>query len=399
MSTPPPSPATRTVRVAFGDGRGYDVVIGSGVLREVPGRVGRVISGSRPWFLIVDDGVPDSQQSVLTDATAAKLITCRRVSWKPREDRKLLQQAATFIDEMAKERLERGSPVIALGGGITGDIAGFAAAIYQRGTPWVNCPTTLLAMVDASVGGKTGVNLQLDGEHATYKNLIGTFHQPSLVVADVATLASLPERAFRAGLAECAKHALIGGDWGDPTLLDWTKANLKSILNREPATLVELIARNIAIKAAVVVADERESGHGPGGGRMALNLGHTFAHAIETLWTLSPDGSPANAPLQHGEAVGLGLVAAANCAEVAGVCSPGLASEVTELITSCGLPTRVSGLPNGEELYTRMRRDKKVEASKVRLILPTKRGSVELFACEGPVGKGLFAGWKAIGAP
>ncbi len=399
MSTPPPSPATRTVRVAFGDGRGYDVVIGSGILREVPDRVGRVISGSSHWFLIVDDGVPDSQRNVLTDAIAANRLNCGRVAWNPREERKLLEQAATFIDEMAKERIERGSPVVALGGGITGDVAGFAAAIYQRGTPWVNCPTTLLAMVDASVGGKTGVNLQFDRERATYKNLIGAFHQPSLVVADVATLASLPERAFRAGLAECVKHALIGGDWGDPTLLDWTRANLKSILNRDPTTLVELLARNIAIKATVVVADERETGRGPGGGRMALNLGHTFAHAIETLWTLSPDANPANAPLQHGEAVGLGLVAAVTCAEVAGVCPPGQASEVTDLVTSCGLPVRVSGLPGAEELYIRMQRDKKVEASKVRLILPTKRGSVELFTCEGSVGKGVFAGWKAIGAP
>lgn len=398
MSTPPPPHATRTVRVALGDGRGYDVVIGSGVLHEVPGRISTLVGESRPWFLICDEGVPASHAAVLTEGAKARRIACHRTSWTPHEENKKLSQAGRFINEMAKQRIERGCPVVALGGGITGDVAGFAAAIYQRGTPWINCPTTLLAMVDASVGGKTGVNHRMDDDSATYKNVIGAFHQPLLVVADVATLTSLSPRVFRAGLAECVKHTLISADWKDPDLLDWTKTNLAAILERDEEILVELISRNIAVKAAVVAADELESGKGTGGGRMALNLGHTFAHAFETIFDLSPDGDPANSPLQHGEAVGLGLIAAARCSEAAGICPPGLADEVSAVIASCGLPTQISGLPDDGVLIPRMLQDKKVRDAKLRLILPTKRGRVSLFEDESLL-SAVRVGISAIRAP
>src|SRR5262249_55537754 len=156
-----------------------------------------------------------------------------------------------------RHKLERSDLVIALGGGLTGDVAGFAAATYRRGLPIIQCPTTLLAMVDASVGGKTGVNLELTPGDLK-KNMVGAFHQPSAVIADVNVLTSLPDRTFRAGLAECLKHSMLSADFGDPGLQDWMLAQRDPLLRRVPATLTELVHRNVTVKAAVVGRDERE---------------------------------------------------------------------------------------------------------------------------------------------
>ena len=278
-------------------------------------------------------------------------------------------------------RLERGDVVVALGGGIVCDVAGFAAAIYRRGVRVVQCPTSLLAMVDAAVGGKTGVNLDVpggdDGKSRLVKNLVGAFHQPSRVVCDVAALRTLPARELRCGLAECLKHGVIGRSQKDAGLLEWTAARLGAIAELDAKTLIELVRRNVAIKARVVMADEYELSTKADGGRMMLNLGHTFAHAIETLPGLSwrnPDQTLAVGPLKHGEAVALGLVCAALVSERLKFAGKGLADSVRGLVERAGMPTRIGGLPENAAVIRRMLDDKKVEGGKVRLILPTNGG-------------------------
>jgi 3-dehydroquinate synthase len=232
-------------------------------------------------------------------------------------------------------------------------------------------------MVDASVGGKTGVNLAAGGGDL-HKNMVGAFHQPRAVIADVDVLRSLPERFFRAGLAECVKHAMIGADWGDPGLVDWTASARARIAAHDTGTLIELVSRNVRIKATVVGRDEREEDQS--GGRALLNLGHTFAHAIEPLPGLSPDGNPAHAPLQHGEAVALGLVAAARGAVALGKCPADLADRTVALLNDFGLPTRVRGLPPADQVLARMHHDKKVLGGRLRLILPTAPGRAAVIA-------------------
>jgi 3-dehydroquinate synthase len=224
-------------------------------------------------------------------------------------------------------------------------------------------------MVDASVGGKTGVNLRAGD--MLHKNFVGAFHQPRLVVASVDTLASLDDRQFRAGLAECIKHTMVGGDI-DPELGRWTADHLDRVLARDEGALIELIARNVAVKAAIVAGDERETAET--GGRALLNLGHTFAHAIETIDTLSPDGVASHAPLLHGEAVALGLVAASATASAMGRVDPGFVVAAEALIGRAGLPTRVAGLPPTDTLLARMAHDKKAIGGVQRLVLPAAPG-------------------------
>jgi 3-dehydroquinate synthetase len=268
---------------------------------------------------------------------------------------------------MAAHRHGRNDPVVALGGGSVTDLAGFVSAAYHRGTPWVACPTTLLAMVDASIGGKTGVNLTLGRGGLVLKNALGAFHQPILVLADLAALDSLPERQFRAGLAECLKHGLIGSAGGDRGLWGWTLANLPRVLERRPAPLAALIRRNIAVKERVVSRDEHERDET--GGRALLNLGHTFAHAIEAL-----AGRGGGERIAHGEAVGLGLIAAARCAGRLGIAPAGIETEVRRALAACGLPTMLRRLPPTERVIAAMRHDKKARGGGLRLVLPTGGG-------------------------
>ncbi len=370
MTSPTSSPAPRTVPVALDAGRSYDVFIGAGVLGEVRTRLNALLGRAAPAFIVHDRGVPREHLASLESPPGQTGIT-----YTPSEEHKSLDRAGTILVAMAQARVERSQPLIALGGGITGDVSGFAAGTYRRGIPWANCPTTLLAMVDASVGGKTGVNLVVDAPEgrAMLKNMVGVFHQPRLVVADVRTLRSLPDRELRGGLAECVKHALLAGDHRDLLLLEWIGSNLDRIKDRDEHVLVELVARNIAIKAAVVAGDEFESGHGPGGGRMALNLGHTFAHAFEAIPELG---------LSHGEAVGLGLLAAATCAHRLGRSGPELRHSLETLLGSggIGLPTRAPSLPPADRVIALMLEDKKVDAGSLRLILPVLGRRVEVFA-------------------
>lgn len=385
----------RSVHVDLGD-RSYDVRIGSRLLEGLGTNVARVL-GRTPGRAFV---IADANVGVHADRAVASMrdhdIAVSTVSIVASERHKSLETLGRVLGAMAEVRLERGDVVVGVGGGITGDLAGFAAACYRRGTPIVQCPTTLLAMVDASVGGKTGVNLEAAG--VLQKNMVGAFHQPILVVADLPTLGTLPEREFRSGLAECVKHGLLGGCTGDPAHLDWIVASLDALLARDPERLAELVERSVAVKAAVVAGDELELlAETPGRpSRALLNLGHTFAHAIETLPGLSPTGRSADAPLLHGEAVSLGLVAAAATSAEIGLCPTGLLDEIASVLGRCGLPVNVSGLPDVARLISLMGADKKVADGRLRLVLPEPGRTARLV---GGVPTGAIeVGWRAIGA-
>ena len=286
------------------------------------------------------------------------------------ETAKSLETVRGFYDLLVDSKFERIHPIAALGGGIAGDLIGFVAASYLRGVPFIQIPTTLLAMVDASVGGKVGVNLPQG------KNLIGAFHQPVAVLIDPQVLKTLPEREFRCGLAECIKHGIIG----DRALFDWIKGNLPAILSQDIAVLTELVARNVEFKARIVMADEFEHGE-----RALLNLGHTFGHAIESTTGYTQ--------VLHGEAVSLGIVAACAAAEIARRAKPGLRAEVEAVLQAAGLPIKAD-LPSIETMTEAMSRDKKVRSGQIRLIIPEAIGTTKIVSDLDP--SAVAAGWAAI---
>lgn len=351
----------------------YTVHIGQGLLSQAGPLIAQALKRqAHRAFVVADARVPASQVIALGESLKSIGLTVRSWAFRPSEQDKSLTSLERILVEMAKFKLERNDPVIALGGGVTGDLAGFAAAIYRRGVPMIQCPTTLLSMVDAAVGGKTAVNLAMgEGSLADLKkNLIGAFHQPSLVLADVSTLTTLPPRTLHSGLAECIKHGMLGAHGGDPGLFPWLESSLDRIMAYDLAALAELVSRNVAIKAHVVRGDEREEAQDEVGGRALLNLGHTFGHAIETISHLTPDGQLKNAPLQHGEAVALGLVAACATSQAMGLCDGAFVARIRELVRRAGLPVAVAGLPAPEEFLGRMMHDKKVIGGRLRLILP-----------------------------
>jgi shikimate kinase / 3-dehydroquinate synthase len=247
--------------------------------------------------------------------------------------------------------LERGDLVLPLGGGVIGDLAGFAAGILRRGVRFVQIPTSLLAQVDSSVGGKTGINTPQG------KNLIGVFHQPSLVIADTAVLTTLPAREMRAGYAEVAKYGLLG----DAPFFAWLEANWQAVFGNNGPALTNAIETSVTAKAAIVARDETETGD-----RALLNLGHTFGHALEA-WTGYSDR------LLHGEGVAIGMCLAFRLSEELGLCPAGTAARVEAHLKAVGLPTRIADIPGGKadpaELYRLMGQDKKVKAGKLAFIL------------------------------
>ena len=258
---------------------------------------------------------------------------------------KTLANVSRLLDVLIANRFSRDACVVALGGGVVGDMAGFAAACYQRGVAFVQVPTTLLAQVDSSVGGKTGVN------HPGGKNLIGAFHQPGAVFADTNTLNTLPDRELRAGLAEVIKYGLIV----DPEFFDWLESHATELLGRDPAALAYAIRRSCEIKAEIVGRDEREQGE-----RALLNLGHTFGHAIESATNY--------ATWLHGEAVGAGMLLAADMSQRLGWVSPADVTRVERILEKFGLPVDVSSLA-ADTLADKMKIDKKVAAGRIRLVL------------------------------
>jgi 3-dehydroquinate synthase len=393
--------STHAVRVELGP-RSYDALTGVDLLSRLgelaaaalakPTQGGRTGAPGRA-VLVVDDALPAHIATRAAASLRAAGYDVTSVPARAHEDDKSLAALERLLAAVAGAKLERGEPIVALGGGIVGDVAGFAAASYRRGVPVVQCPTTLLAMVDASVGGKTGVNLRT-GDGVLKKNMVGAFHQPSLVVADVSTLESLPPRTLRAGLAECIKHGLLAGDWKDPGLFEWIEANVAALMSGDRALLAELVARNVAIKARVVAGDEREEADDAAGGRALLNLGHTFGHALETMPGLEVSTGPG--PMHHGEAVALGLVAASRCAQQLGLAPPGLADRVVRVLTAAGLPTSVRGLPPTDTVLAAMAHDKKTLGGRLRLILPVGGWRCKVVA-DPPAGA-VRAAVESIGA-
>ena len=332
----------RTLTVGLGD-RTYPIYIGEGLLTRAD------------LFL---PHLPQRKVSVVTNTTVAALYLERLsaalcvagveiipVVLPDGEQYKNWQTLNAIFDTLLSNRCERKSAIIALGGGVVGDLAGFAAASYQRGVPFIQVPTTLLAQVDSSVGGKTAIN------HPLGKNMIGAFYQPGMVLADTGLLVTLPVREFSAGLAEVIKYGLIM----DLPFLGWLEANMDNLNKREPSVLAYAVTRSCENKAVVVAADERESGE-----RALLNLGHTFGHAIEAglgfgVWL-------------HGEAVAAGTILAARLSERMGLLSADDVERIARLFERAGLPIEAPSL--GQERYLElMGHDKKVENGKLRLVL------------------------------
>lgn len=267
------------------------------------------------------------------------------------EVHKTLDTINSIIDHMLGTACDRKTTVIALGGGVVGDIAGFTAACYQRGVPYIQIPTTLLAQVDSSVGGKTGVN------HRLGKNMIGAFYQPQCVIADTDALNSLPDRELRAGLAEIIKYGAIR----DPSFFSWLESNIGTILNRNPASLAYAIEHSCRNKAEVVEEDERESGT-----RAILNFGHTFGHAIET-WL-------AYEHWLHGEAVAVGMAMAADSSARLNLLDQSDSARIKQLIGQAKLPTSPPGGMRTEDFLRLMKLDKKVQSGRIRFILLNQIG-------------------------
>lgn len=340
-----------TLRVELGS-RTYPILIGQGLL------------GERAVF---EQHVRSRDILVVTNTVVAPLyLEALQSSLQPRrvvttvlpdgEPQKTLANVARILDVLVANRFGRDCAVVALGGGVAGDMAGFAAATYQRGVAFVQVPTTLLAQVDSSVGGKTGVN------HPAGKNLIGAFHQPIAVVADTRTLATLPSRELRAGLAEVIKYGLIC----DAGFFAWLETHIEELLAAAPAALAHVVRRSCEIKAEIVGRDEREQGD-----RALLNLGHTFGHAVESATAYSE--------WLHGEAIGAGLVMAASMSRESGFLTAAEQERVTRLIDRAGLPTRVASV-RPDVALEHMRLDKKVQSGRIRLVLMRGIGSAFMTA-------------------
>jgi shikimate kinase/3-dehydroquinate synthase len=363
-----PNPAARraqapaacaTIEVALGS-RAYEVLIGPGLI-EAAGELVRARLGAAKCGIVTDANVAAAGQLArLQSGLEAAGVRAETEVVAPGEATKSFAVLARLSERLLEMRLERGDLVIALGGGVVGDLAGFAASIVRRGMRFVQVPTTLLAQVDSSVGGKTGINTPQG------KNLVGAFHQPSLVLADIDALATLPPREFRAGYVEAAKFGLLG----DAQYFGWMESNSAAVFAREPAALTHAIAVAVQGKADIVARDETETGD-----RMLLNLGHTFGHALEA-WAGFSDR------LLHGEAIAIGICLAFRTSERLGLIGNNSVVRVEQHFASLGLPTRIADIPGGGRpdaatLMDIMGQDKKVRAGKLTLILV--RGIGEAF--------------------
>jgi 3-dehydroquinate synthase len=335
------------VNVALG-ARSYDIVIGRGVLNSLGHRIAALRPGAR--VAIVSDETVARHCLAATQAALAGIGAAAPVIVAPGEGSKSFPVFERVCEALIEARIERGDLVVALGGGVVGDLAGFAAAVVRRGLNYVQVPTTLLAQVDSSVGGKTAI----DSRHG--KNLVGAFHQPLLVVADTALLDTLPAREFRAGYAEIAKYGLIG----DAAFFAWLETNWREIFAGGPAR-EHAVAVSCRAKAQTVARDERETGE-----RALLNLGHTFGHAFEAAAGFSDR-------LLHGEAISLGMVCAFDFSARRALAPSADAERAKLHLAAVGLPTHLSevvgGLPNADRLMGLISQDKKVKRGKLTFIL------------------------------
>ena len=336
-----------TVPVALGR-RSYDIVIGEGLLAEAGQRIKALLR--RPLTAIVtDENVARHHLGTLRAALAAQGIKAREIILPAGEKTKSFTHLADVCDGLLAGGIERSDAVIAFGGGVIGDLTGFAAAILRRGVNYIQIPTTLLSQVDSSVGGKTGINSQFG------KNLIGAFHQPIAVLADIHLLDTLPKRELAAGYAEVAKYGLLG----DASFFEWLEA--PAILRGDTQARIHAIRRSCQMKAEIVAEDETETGV-----RALLNLGHTFGHALEAATGYSQR-------LLHGEGVAIGMAQAFRFSERRGLCPQGSAARVAKHLQSAGLPVHPSQIPGelppGARLVEIMRQDKKAQAGALTFIL------------------------------
>ena len=341
-----------SIRVTLGE-RSYAIEVGTGLIDD-PARYAQHLAG-RQAALVTSSVIAPIFLDRVAKALRSAGAEVVEVILPDGEEHKTWPTLNLVFDALLAAHCDRQTTIVALGGGVVGDLAGFAAAIYQRGVPFIQVPTTLLAQVDSSVGGKTAIN------HPLGKNMVGAFHQPKAVIADVATLETLPMRELRAGLAEVIKHGIIR----DPEFFAWIEANIERLIARDAEALMHAVVRSCQIKAEVVGADERESGV-----RAILNFGHTFGHAIESglgygQWV-------------HGEAVAAGMVMAADLSARAGMLSKAESERIRSLIARAGLP--VAGPPSlaPDRYLDLMAIDKKASRGKIRFILLEKPGSAVL---------------------
>jgi shikimate kinase/3-dehydroquinate synthase len=340
----------RRLALALSSGS-YDVVVGDGLVARAGALLAPVLPQKRA-VVVTDEAVGRLHLPALLRGLAETAIAVQHIIVAGGEKSKSLETYARVVDGLLDAGVERRTAVIALGGGVVGDLAGFAAATTLRGLPFVQVPTTLLAQVDSSVGGKTGINTR----HG--KNLLGAFYQPRLVLADTATLATLPVRELRAGYAEIAKAGLIG----DAAFFAWCEVNGAAVVGGERAAQAEAVLRACAFKAQVVGDDEREEK--PNDGRALLNLGHTFGHALEAELGYGT--------ILHGEAVAVGIGLAFKLSVLLGLCSPGDAERVVAHLAAIGLPAELSLLNrrlSADGLVTHMRRDKKMRDGRLTFVL------------------------------
>lgn len=403
----------RTVRVDAA--RAYEAHVGFDLFaRGVPDTNGTLVplghaiasavhhGGNAPIrrvLIVHDDALPVAMVDALASSLRGASVEVSILALHADEAEKSLASVERILAAAISAKLERTDCFVALGGGIVGDLTGFAAGAYRRGVAWCNIPTTLLSMVDASIGGKTGCNLSANG--SLLKNMAGVFHDPALVICDTATLTTLPPRELVGGLAECVKHAMIErsvrGAASTHAASLWSRLEALAAELRQgpihphPSTLVDLIADNLALKAHVVAADPFETAPDAEGGRALLNLGHTFGHALETMDGLVPVAPPnalpiappttiststataitRAAPMSHGEAVALGLVAACVAGEHLSTCTPSLTARVESMLAGLLLPTRVENLSTRvDEAISRLRHDKKARVGTPRIIVP-----------------------------
>ncbi len=355
------SPSSETVRVDLGT-RSYDIRIGRNVLQGAGAEIAGVLPGSRV-AVVVDENVAKLHLETFLRSLDTAGIDHSVITVPPGETTKCFSQFERLCDEVLNARLERNDAIVALGGGVVGDLTGFVAAAVRRGMTFVQVPTSLLAQVDSSVGGKTGIN----SRHG--KNLIGAFHQPTLVLADTAILDTLPPRDFRAGYAEVVKYGLLG----DAEFFAWLEANWQGIFDGGPER-DEAVARSCQAKADVVAADELEAGR-----RALLNLGHTFGHALEGVVSYETER------LVHGEGVSIGMMLAHEFSEKLGLIDADTVLRVEKHLSDVGLPIRISDipgqLPNVDVFMDLIAQDKKVTRGNLTFILT--KGIGEAFVEKG----------------
>src|SRR6266436_6534017 len=333
--------------------RSYRILVGPGVLAQAGAELARLQVGRRV-ALVTDAAILALHSAAVIQSLAAAGFVVTTVLLPEGERAKTLEIAASTWGRFLEAGLDRGSTVVALGGGAVGDLAGFAAATYMRGVNFVQMPTTLLAQVDASIGGKTAI------DHARAKNLIGAFHQPRLVISDTAVLLTLPEREYRSGMAEVIKHGIVL----DAAYFADVESAAAALRVREAATLERIVAGSCRLKASVVERDEEEAEL-----RHVLNYGHTIGHAIEAITGYQR--------FAHGEAVSLGIAAEAGIAERLGVASPGIRGRQVRLLEAVGLPVRSVG-EAPERVVEALGRDKKAKDGRVLFVLAPEIGAFRL---------------------